>query len=201
MRRKERDVEGSRSSSRRRRRWSPSDSDSDSDSGGSPRRGRSRHRRRSRRKAAPSSSSSSSGASDSQASGSGSDSGDHRRRRSGSAKRGGVIEEQILEYMSKKAQKKAEKVAKKMKANAVSGYSNDSNPFGDPNLTEKCRLYKMGNGQLQPFQTSSRGHGNKRYTMNYLMNIKNLNNKGKVEGTSGRQPRCSSVKCEASVKP
>jgi hypothetical protein len=31
----------------------------------------------------------------------------------------------------------AEKVAKKMKANAVSGYSNDSNPFGDPNLTEK----------------------------------------------------------------
>jgi hypothetical protein len=31
----------------------------------------------------------------------------------------------------------AEKVAKKMKGNAVSGYSNDSNPFGDPNLTEK----------------------------------------------------------------
>jgi len=28
-------------------------------------------------------------------------------------------------------------VAKKLKANAVSGYSNDSNPFGDPNLTEK----------------------------------------------------------------
>ncbi|XP_048532180.1 cactin-like [Triticum urartu] len=135
MPRKERDAEGSRSSSRRRRRRSPSDSDPDSDSGGSPRRGRSRHRRRSRRKAAPSSSSSS-GASDSQASGSGSDSGDRRRRRSGSAKRGGVTEEQILEYMSKKAQKKAEKVAKKMKANAVSGYSNDSNPFGDPNLTE-----------------------------------------------------------------
>ncbi|KAK1612853.1 hypothetical protein QYE76_036526 [Lolium multiflorum] len=48
----------------------------------------------------------------------------------------GVTEEQIVEYMSKKAQKKAEKVAKKMKGNAVSGYSNDSNPFGDPNLTE-----------------------------------------------------------------
>ena len=32
---------------------------------------------------------------------------------------------------------RAEKVAKKMKASAVSGYSNDSNPFGDPNLTEK----------------------------------------------------------------
>ncbi|XBI85008.1 hypothetical protein VPH35_093215 [Triticum aestivum] len=63
-----------------------------------------------------------SGASDSRASGSGSgsDSEDRRRRRSGSAKRGGVTEEQILDYMSKKAQKKAEKVAKKMKANAVS---------------------------------------------------------------------------------
>ena len=106
MPRKERDAEGSRSSSRRRRRRSPSDSDSDSNSDSSPRRGQSRHRRRSRRKAAPSSSSSSSGASDSQASGSGSDSGDRRRRRRGSAKRGGVTEEQILEYMSKKAQKK-----------------------------------------------------------------------------------------------
>jgi len=35
----------------------------------------------------------------------------------------------------------AEKVAKKLKANAVSGYSNDSNPFGDPNLTEKYVQY------------------------------------------------------------
>ncbi|KQK12656.1 cactin [Brachypodium distachyon] len=123
------------SSSRRRRRRSPSPSDSDdaSESSGSPRRSRSRHRRRSRRKATPPSSSD---ASDSQASGSGSDSGDRRRRRSGSRKRGGVTEEQIVEYMAKKAQKKAEKVAKKMKTNAVSGYSNDSNPFGDPNLTE-----------------------------------------------------------------
>lgn len=39
--------------------------------------------------------------------------------------------------MAKKAQKKALKVAKKLKSNAVSGYSNDSNPFGDSNLTEK----------------------------------------------------------------
>ena len=29
------------------------------------------------------------------------------------------------------------KVAKKMKSQGVSGYSNDSNPFGDANLTEK----------------------------------------------------------------
>ncbi|KAK1611838.1 hypothetical protein QYE76_035511 [Lolium multiflorum] len=114
---------------------SPSDTDDASDSSGSPspRRSRSRHHRRSRRKATPSSSSD---ASDSQASGSGSDSGGRRRKRSSSGKRGGITEEQIVEYMSKKAQKKAEKVAKKMKGNAVSGYSDDSNPFGDPNLTE-----------------------------------------------------------------
>lgn len=42
-----------------------------------------------------------------------------------------------MEYMSKKAQKKALSVAKKLKSPAVSGYSNDSNPFGDSNLTEK----------------------------------------------------------------
>ena len=29
------------------------------------------------------------------------------------------------------------KVARKLKAEAPSGYSNDSNPFGDSNLTEK----------------------------------------------------------------
>lgn len=31
----------------------------------------------------------------------------------------------------------AAKVAKKLKAQKVSGYSNDSNPFGDSNLNEK----------------------------------------------------------------
>lgn len=31
----------------------------------------------------------------------------------------------------------AMKVAKKLKTNTVSGYSNDSNPFGDSNLNEK----------------------------------------------------------------
>lgn len=29
------------------------------------------------------------------------------------------------------------KVAKKLKTHTVSGYSNDSNPFGDSNLNEK----------------------------------------------------------------
>jgi hypothetical protein len=45
-------------------------------------------------------------------------------------------EEKVTEYMSKKAQKKALRAAKKLKTQSVSGYSNDSNPFGDSNLTE-----------------------------------------------------------------
>ncbi|CAD6207088.1 unnamed protein product [Miscanthus lutarioriparius] len=133
MPKRDRDSEGRRrsSSSRRRRSPSPSGSDAASDSSGSPGRSRGRHRRRShRRRDTPSSSDASgSGSEDS-----GSDSG--RRGRSGGRRRRDVTEEQIIEYMAKKAQKKAEKVAKKLKANAVSGYSNDSNPFGDPNLTE-----------------------------------------------------------------
>ncbi|KAJ1378326.1 Cactin, central domain [Sesbania bispinosa] len=48
-----------------------------------------------------------------------------------------VTEEEIAQYMAKKAQRKAMKVAKKLKTNTVSGYSNDSNPFGDSNLNEK----------------------------------------------------------------
>ncbi|KAG8098588.1 hypothetical protein GUJ93_ZPchr0013g34268 [Zizania palustris] len=128
MPKEERDSEGRRR--RRRRSPSPSGSDDASESSGSHRRSRSRQRRKSRRRDTPSSS-------DSQASDSGSDSGGRRRKKSGSRKRAEVSEEQIVEYMAKKAQKKAEKVAKKMKANAVSGYCNDSNPFGDPNLTEK----------------------------------------------------------------
>ncbi|XP_062214301.1 splicing factor Cactin-like [Phragmites australis] len=138
MPKRERDSEGRwRSSSSRRwqRSPSPSDSDAASDSSGSPGRSRSRHRRRSRRRRdTPPSSSDASGSGSED---SGPDSGGRRRQgRSGSRRRGGVTEEQIVEYMAKKAQKKAEKVAKKLKTNAVSGYSNDSNPFGDPNLTE-----------------------------------------------------------------
>ncbi|XP_049400882.1 cactin [Solanum stenotomum] len=47
-----------------------------------------------------------------------------------------ITEEEIALYMAKKAQKKAAKVAKKLKTQNVSGYSNDSNPFGDSNLNE-----------------------------------------------------------------
>ncbi|KAJ8533896.1 hypothetical protein K7X08_007220 [Anisodus acutangulus] len=49
-----------------------------------------------------------------------------------------ITDEEIALYMAKKAQKKAMKVAKKLKTTQkqVSGYSNDSNPFGDSNLNE-----------------------------------------------------------------
>lgn len=48
-----------------------------------------------------------------------------------------ITDEEIQQYMAKKAQRKAMKVAKMLKTNTVSGYSNDSNPFGDSNLNEK----------------------------------------------------------------
>lgn len=48
-----------------------------------------------------------------------------------------ITDEEINEYLGKKAQKRAAKVAKKLKTQTVSGYSNDSNPFGDSNLNEK----------------------------------------------------------------
>ena len=48
-----------------------------------------------------------------------------------------VSVEDLREYQAKKAQKKALKVAKRLKTSTVSGYSNDSNPFGDSNLTER----------------------------------------------------------------
>lgn len=68
--------------------------------------------------------------SESEESGSGSDESD----RSDSPK---FTEEELREYLAKKAQKKALKVAKRLKTSSVSGYSNDSNPFGDSNLTER----------------------------------------------------------------
>ncbi|OMO74856.1 hypothetical protein CCACVL1_16427 [Corchorus capsularis] len=50
-----------------------------------------------------------------------------------------ISEEEIAEYIAKKAQKKAIRAANKLKLEAptVSGYSNDSNPFGDSNLNQK----------------------------------------------------------------
>ncbi|KAL4605691.1 hypothetical protein ACB092_09G049000 [Castanea dentata] len=44
-----------------------------------------------------------------------------------------ITEKELAEYQAKKQMR----VAKKLKTQTVSGYSNDSNPFGDSNLTEK----------------------------------------------------------------
>ncbi|RZC77240.1 hypothetical protein C5167_001418 [Papaver somniferum] len=60
---------------------------------------------------------------------------DRRRRKKSSSKQ--ITEQEINEYLARKAQKKAIKVAKKLKTETVSGYANDSNPFGDSNLNEK----------------------------------------------------------------
>ncbi|XP_047945164.1 cactin-like [Salvia hispanica] len=66
-----------------------------------------------------------------------SDSDEPSKQKSSSKRK--ITEDEITEYLAKKAQKKAMKVAKKLKLQSkdVSGYSNDSNPFGDSNLNEK----------------------------------------------------------------
>ncbi|KAI3917925.1 hypothetical protein MKW98_000159 [Papaver atlanticum] len=49
-----------------------------------------------------------------------------------------ITDEEIFKYIAKKAQKKTSRVAKKSKSESfLSGYSNDSNPFGDSNLNEQ----------------------------------------------------------------
>ncbi|KAJ0245155.1 Cactin [Hirschfeldia incana] len=60
--------------------------------------------------------------------------GERRSKKRSSSKK--PSEEEIKEYMARKAQKKALRAAKKLKTQSVSGYSNDSNPFGDSNITE-----------------------------------------------------------------
>ncbi|VFQ86709.1 unnamed protein product [Cuscuta campestris] len=48
-----------------------------------------------------------------------------------------ITDEEIAEYMAKKAKRKLRKAAEKLKAkHKLSGYSNDSNPFGDSNLND-----------------------------------------------------------------
>ncbi|KAE9585420.1 hypothetical protein Lal_00017933 [Lupinus albus] len=101
----------------RRRRSSDSD-DSDSDSYKRRPSSSSNSRRRSRRRDSDSSDDSDDGG---------------KKRKSGSE----ITEDDINQYKAKKAQRRALKVAKKLKTNTVSGYSNDSNPFGDSNLNEK----------------------------------------------------------------
>ncbi|OVA19449.1 RNA recognition motif domain [Macleaya cordata] len=62
---------------------------------------------------------------------------DDRKRRKRKSSSREITNEDINEYLARKAQRKALKVAKKLKTETVSGYANDSNPFGDSNLNEK----------------------------------------------------------------
>ncbi|GFS45919.1 cactus-binding carboxy-terminal, cactin [Actinidia rufa] len=62
---------------------------------------------------------------------------DERKRKPSSSKK--ITEQDMTEYMNKRAQKKALKVAKKLKSQTVSGCINDSNPFGDSNLNENIK--------------------------------------------------------------
>ncbi|POO01752.1 Cactin, partial [Trema orientale] len=51
-----------------------------------------------------------------------------------------ITDEEITEYIVKKALKKAMKAEKTLKSESHCGYSNDSNPFGDPTLSEPCKI-------------------------------------------------------------
>ncbi|KAL8094818.1 splicing factor Cactin-like [Apium graveolens] len=66
-----------------------------------------------------------------------SDDSEYERERDRKKKKKRITEDDIADYLAKKAQKKAMKVAKKLKSQSVSGYANESNPFGDSNLNEK----------------------------------------------------------------
>ncbi|KAL2457902.1 Cactin [Abeliophyllum distichum] len=109
-------MTSSKSNRRRRRNHSSDDSESDSESERRYRKSRSQSHSGRRE----------SGDSDSET--------DERSKNKSKRK---ITEEDISEYLAKKAQKKAAKVAKKLKSQSVAGYSNDSNPFGDSNLDEK----------------------------------------------------------------
>ncbi|KAL2323161.1 hypothetical protein Fmac_027540 [Flemingia macrophylla] len=129
---------GSKSRKERRRRRSnesssespssPSSDDSDSSNSSSPERRRRESRRGHRRSLRGRSRQDSDSSSDE------SDDKGVKKKKSSSRH---ITEEEIAQYLAKKAQRRALKVAKKLKTHTVSGYSNDSNPFGDSNLNEK----------------------------------------------------------------
>ncbi|CAM8949190.1 unnamed protein product [Rhodiola kirilowii] len=114
--RKEKETASSSSKRRRSKHDDSSDYESESDSSADDSSPRSGKERRSRRRRDDSS-----------------DSDRDSKRRKSSKK---ITEEDLKEYMAKKAQKKALKNAKKLKSQKVLEYSNDSNPFGDINLNE-----------------------------------------------------------------
>ncbi|KAJ4836327.1 hypothetical protein Tsubulata_019683 [Turnera subulata] len=114
---------------------SPSESESESESYSdeSPRRSSRRRECRSRSRGSSSRRHRSSHESDeSDSGGSGRDRKDKKRRSSSD-----ISKAEINEYLAKKAQRKYLNTSKKLKTHSVSGYSNDSNPFGDSNLNEK----------------------------------------------------------------
>lgn len=116
-------------SSRARRNPSESDTDTDSERRHSRSRKSSSSTRRRRSRSDDEDESDS-------ASGSGSDSPARSRGKSRKKSKREISEGEIIDYLAKKSQKKAMRVAKKLKSQSVSGYSNDSNPFGDSNLGE-----------------------------------------------------------------
>ncbi|KAJ8754214.1 hypothetical protein K2173_002114 [Erythroxylum novogranatense] len=126
------------SSKRKRRNSDDSEADSESDSYSDDSDGRgSSPPRSSRKRREHGNSSRSRSRRSSRRSRSSDDSDDSDAGENGRRKTRKISEEEIAEYLAKKAQRKAMKVAKKLKAQSVSGYSNDSNPFGDSNLNEK----------------------------------------------------------------
>ncbi|KAJ0089006.1 hypothetical protein Patl1_32303 [Pistacia atlantica] len=140
--RRETSSSSKRRSRSRKRRSDDSVSESESepesyiDSDESPSRSSQKHKDRSRSKSRSKSKSKSSRRdSDSDVSGDDSDESDRAHKKRRSSRR--ITEEEISEYLAKKAQRKAARVAKKLKSQTVSGYSNDSNPFGDSNLNER----------------------------------------------------------------
>ncbi|KAF6161197.1 hypothetical protein GIB67_007838, partial [Kingdonia uniflora] len=57
-------------------------------------------------------------------------------------------EQDIADYSTKKAQKKAIRVAKRLKAQTIFGYSNDSNSFGVTIFAKLIGIEEVGEGLI-----------------------------------------------------
>ncbi|KAK3278867.1 hypothetical protein CYMTET_13223 [Cymbomonas tetramitiformis] len=57
-------------------------------------------------------------------------------------------EEELKERKRQKAEKKARKLGKRLQSETIAGYSNESNPFGDTNLTERFVWHKKLEKQI-----------------------------------------------------
>ncbi|KAK1323611.1 hypothetical protein QJS10_CPA02g00431 [Acorus calamus] len=104
-----------------------------------------------------------------------------------------IKEEDIIEYMAKKAQKKAMKNAKKLKSQPISGYSNDSNPFGDSNLNEQFLWRKklerdISQGQVPDMSTKAEKKRH-RERMAEIEKVKKRREERAIERLNGRKNR------------